>query len=466
MAYYLKCVKCSKNHRFIIYAALFGFLTNFIFGYIYNDNMDLFKLIDTDNQKRLSYHIIYHYIFRFLGIFIISLIFNKKEKNEMKKKSEEHYLNLNRNESSAIILIYEDMEEEMNMKNISSLNVFFVITIMVLQRILEDIYYRSNLRGLDFWMFELPIVSYLNKKIFYFKIYRHHFFAIYINIIFGLLYKLSLLIINMITLDTNEDDEKYIYYKYKKNKWLIPIGIIFYLIYMIPRAYAISKIKFFMDLKYISPYKLLILYGFLGTLISIIIGTISTFFKCPGDYNMKICNIYNNDNEIFIENYKVYWNIQKNFKDILIELIIILFGIITNYFFEFFYILIIKYLTPMHIIFLNLIYSGLLLFSGTIYNNIRNKNKSENNQLKTQKDLMNYIGMIILLISFFGLFVYLEIIVLNFCKLNYNLRENIIKRSIKEYENDKIGQININKGFDEDDENDEEEGNSINYSKK
>ena len=51
MAYYLKCVKCSKNHRFIIYAALFGFLTNFIFGYIYNDNMDLFKLIDTDNQK-------------------------------------------------------------------------------------------------------------------------------------------------------------------------------------------------------------------------------------------------------------------------------------------------------------------------------------------------------------------------------------------------------------------------------
>ena len=218
MGFFLKCVKCSKNYRFIIYSTFFGFLTNYIFGYIYNDNMELFKLIDTDNQKQLSSHIIYHYIFRFLGIFIISLIFNKKEKNEMKKKSEEHYLNLNRNESSAIILIYEDMEEEMNMKNISSLNVFFVITIMVLQRILEDIYYKSNLRGLDLWMFELPLVSYLNKKILYFKIYRHHFFAIYINIIFGLLYKLSLLIINMITLDTNEDDEKYCNLSYSLTK--------------------------------------------------------------------------------------------------------------------------------------------------------------------------------------------------------------------------------------------------------
>ena len=456
MAYYLKCVKCSKTLRFIIYATFFGFLTNFIFGHVYNDNMDIFKLIDTDNQKKLSFHIIYHYIFRFLGIFVIALIFNKRERNNIKKKSEEYSLNESRTESSAIILIYENMEDEINTNNISPLNVYIVITIMVLQRILEDIYYKSSLRGLDLWMFELPLVSYLNKKILHFKIYRHHYFAIYINIIFGLLYKISLLIINMISLDTNEDDDKYIYYKYKKNKWLIPVGIIFYLLYMIPRAYAISKIKVFMDLKYISPYKLLIFYGFTGALISTIIGTISTFLKCPKDYNMKICNI-SNDNDKFIENYKLYWDIQNNFKDIIFEIIIIFFGIITNFFFEFFYILIIKYLTPMHIIFLNIIYSTLLLISGTIYNNIRNKNKSESNQIKTQKDLMNYIGMIILLISFFGLFVYLEIIVLNFCKLNYNLRENIIQRSIKEYENNKIGQININKENNGDDENDEEE---------
>ena len=368
----------------------------------------------------------------------------------MKKKSKEYSLDPSINESSTIILIYDNQEEEID---ISPLNVFIVITIMVLQKILEDIYYKSNLRGLDLWMFELPLVSYINKKILHFKIYRHHFFAIYINIIFGLLYKIILLIINMITLDSNSKNYKYIYYKYKKNKWLIPIGIIFYLIYMIPRTYAISKIKVFMDLKYISPYKLLIIYGFVGTLISTIIGTISTFFKCSEDYNMNICNIYNNNNETYFENFKLYWSIQKKFKDIIFELIIFSFGIITNFFFEYFYMLIIKYLTPMHIIFLNIINSTLLLASGTLYSIIRNKNIYNENE--KQLEIMNYIGMIIIVISFFGIFVYLEIIVLNFCKLNYNLRENIIKRSIKEYENNKIGQININ---DEDDENDEQEG--------
>ena len=82
---------------------------------------------------------------------------------------------------------------------------------------------------------------------------------------------------------------------------------------------------------------------------------------------------------------------------------------------------------------------------------------------------MSYIGIIIILITFFGLFVYLEIIVLNFCKLNYNLRENIIERSIKEYEDDKSRLIKMNKGNDVDDENDEEEDqedNSISYSNK
>jgi len=46
---------------------------------------------------------------------------------------------------------------------------------MVLQEISEDIFYKSNLRALDFWMFELPLLSYFNLKYFKFKIYLHHF---------------------------------------------------------------------------------------------------------------------------------------------------------------------------------------------------------------------------------------------------------------------------------------------------
>ena len=53
---------------------------------------------------------------------------------------------------------------------------------MVLQGILEDIFYKSTLRALDFWMFELPLLSYLSSKEFKFKIYSHHKLAIFTNI--------------------------------------------------------------------------------------------------------------------------------------------------------------------------------------------------------------------------------------------------------------------------------------------
>ena len=65
MACYIKCAIYNKSHKYlkyIIMAAFFAFLTNFTFGYTYDDNMNLFKLIHTKNQKNLSNHIIFHYI--------------------------------------------------------------------------------------------------------------------------------------------------------------------------------------------------------------------------------------------------------------------------------------------------------------------------------------------------------------------------------------------------------------------
>ena len=215
-----------------------------------------------------------------------------------------------------------------------------------------------------------------------------------------------------------------------------------------------------MDLKFISPYKLLLIYGLLGTFINAIIGTISTFFKCPKNFQINICKISNDKNETFLENFSLYWKYQKNFKDILTEIIIILFGIISNFFFELLYILTIKYLTPMHIIFVNLIYSTLLFFSGNLYHKIKNK---EETKAKPGEIILSYIGLIIQIIAFFSLLIYLEIIVLNFCNFNYDLRISIIERSSNEYEKDKIGQLNSSKEEDDDeDDNEDEEEENIN----
>ena len=233
MSSFISFSKIKRGHKYIIFASIFAFLTNYIFGYVYNDDLDLFILISTGIHKKLSCHIVYHYIFRFLGIFIFSLLFYQRERNNSKI---ENPLIKNKNESKDIELIYTNIEEDVKDKaNVTFLLIFIVISIMVFQNLLEDIYRGSNLRGLKLWMLELIIVSYFNYLILKIKIKRHHYLAIIINSLF-LVYKIIYIYIFINTCNKND-----IYCKYSENKWLIPIGIIFYFIYMVTKAYAITK---------------------------------------------------------------------------------------------------------------------------------------------------------------------------------------------------------------------------------
>ena len=438
--------KCNKNYKYMFLTSLFAFFTNYIFGYIYNDYKSVFKFIDTENQIKLSNHIIYHYIFRFLTIFIISFFlfrYEIKARNQIIKKEPKD------NSELALVLIYQDSKSDLLSKlNISTSNVFMVLTILALSSLLDDIFYKSNFRELDFWMLELPILSYLNYKIFNFKIYKHHYLAIFINLIFFPIFKIVSLIILITSSDAiNQNDtdnyEEEVYYYQKKHKGLIPIGIIFYFIFMIPRAYCFTQIKVFMDLKYVSPYKLLMIYGVIGTIITTFIGIISSFFKCHkiGSMDMDICKVSNDDeNTTYFENLKIYWEIQNSAKDVIIEIFSLILGLIVNYLYNLYYILIIKYLTPVHIIFSNLIYSFFLSIIGNFYVSvIRNKETKENDGL--EREVFYYIELVIDAFLIFGLLVYLEIIELNFCELNFYLRENIIKRSSEEYKKGEVREL-------------------------
>ena len=93
--------KWNINYKYLIFGVIFDILTNYIFGYIYDANMHLLILKISDTHEELSKYIIYHYIFRFLGIFIISIIAYKIEEKLSHFKSTKNFLNLG--ESSAII---------------------------------------------------------------------------------------------------------------------------------------------------------------------------------------------------------------------------------------------------------------------------------------------------------------------------------------------------------------------------
>ena len=195
---------------------------------------------------------------------------------------------------------------------------------------------------------------------------------------------------------------------------------------MASRCFALSEIKVLMEYKYISPIKLLIIYGIIGAIIAITISSISTFIECNkiSFLVLKICKIKDEtdktDNTYFLENFKIWWKDPNIFRGLFLLLI----GIIMNFFYRLFYFLIIKNLTVIHIIFSFIFYTILLAWTGTLIKNNYDKHNI----------FFDTIILIIHLIIAFGLLIYLEMIELNFCKLNYNLKKTIIDRSIQDYE--------------------------------
>ena len=475
----IECGKWNYYYKYLIFASIFGILTKYLFGYIYNYNMDLLLFIDTDVHKELSEHIFYHYIFRYLGLFIISIIAHKFEsKLSLPQKKTNSTNFVNEEESSDIKLIYNSADEDMYEKiKISPLYTFIILFLMVFQVILGDIFHRSHLKVLSLWMLELPLLAFLSLKSLNFKIYRHHILAICLTLVFYLTSKIISVLSLTFTTDINEgnDNKLSVYKHYRKHLWLIPFGAILYLIILTSRDYSITKIKVFMDLKYISPNKILIIYGFIGLIISIIIGTISTFAKCTeiGDIDFNICTISNNDNQndnqaYYLENFYLYWEKLTNSTngkiEIFYEISTFTVGVICNFFYYYFYILVIQFLTPTHIFFMNaIIFFFLKIFAYIKYYIYNQVEYDEERKYNTNIRILFYIGGFIDIIGIFGLLIYLEIIVLNFCGFNYNLRESIAKRSISEYELNKIGKIN--NVIEGDGEEEEEEEKDINEHK-
>ena len=246
MSKYMHCGEWNKNNYYILLTTIFAFLTNYIFGFTFNDYLLEIKIgksnvtvTDNDNDNN---HLIINYIFRYLGLILLSSIFYIYElynKNKSLKSNSEN----NIFKSSSIKLIYNNSQENTKNEIITSLSfILLIMIIMVLQEISEDIYYKSNLRPLDFWMLELPLLSYFNIKYFKFKIYGHHKLIIYLYLIVSGIYKIIYLVVVI-----NDDDKKRkegSAFENYNNYWgVIPFGIITYLIIMISRVFSLSEIK-------------------------------------------------------------------------------------------------------------------------------------------------------------------------------------------------------------------------------
>ena len=388
MGTYIKFGDYNSNYKYIITTCFFNYLTYFLFNGI--KEIFILSRIIKDNTRDFSRHGAISDIFNYLVIIIISFILYKYNEKKSSTNIKNHINDNNIKNNSEIILIHNDSKKIINI-NISFLNLFFILSYWVLidhtTRIIE------SLMIFDYCMFELLLTSFIISKMLKIEIYNHQKIGIFIN-------SLCCLILGILRFIYVEEEEKDNFNA--KYYWFIPISIIIYILIISSTSYIYTKLKFYMDLKFISHTKLLILYGIIGFVFSISACTIETSFKCVENKNVTefFCKVYSNitnslnninnaynheiniNNEIYIynennannnsryiENFFIFIEdfLKIESKDKSIEIVLIFFGAISYYCSLYFDILVIKYLTPMHFSFCNLIYLLLIKLTELIF---------------------------------------------------------------------------------------------------
>ena len=136
--------------------------------------------------------------------------------------------------------------------------------------------------------------------------------------------------------------------------------------------------------------------------------------------------------------------------------------VILFFFNKYFAILIIKFFTPVHLIISFPIYyiiQKIVLIINTLIREHSFFNET-NFKFKTEKFILDLTGDIV---SIIGFFIYLEIIEINFCKLNYNLRRYIIIRGNNELYDDSLDNDEYRETiFDEEESREEIGANNMN----
>ena len=390
----------NKLYKYLWFYVITKLISEYLFGKSLPENIKISYLKDL---KDGSSNILVQETFNNIGITIFSLILWKYKP----KFNTKIPISSTQNRHSSISLIYN--EKKNNIKGVNCVFFFLIVFLLFLSKQLNKIFNIIDLKGLDYWMFEIIFICFISVNIFKVSIYIHKKVAIFIIIIFST----SMKFISTLYIIKDNTKKKL----YKDYKWIIPIGIISFILIIFIRGYSYCRLKWLFDLKYISEIKLLIIYGIIGSIFSLISSLISTIIPCI-DKNVFItyfCRIERN-NKYYFDNFLIFfqdlWENEKKWINCLFILIKIFLLFLSNLFM----VLIIKNLSPEYLIFSKDIIYFIIELTSFIFSIF---------------DRIDYsiFNLLTELFAILGVFIYLEIIELNFCGLNFYLRKNIIRRS-------------------------------------
>ena len=298
--------------------------------------------------------------------------------------------------------------------------------------------YNCTISHLDFWMFELIIISYLNANLYKMKIYRHHKFVIFFNLL-PISFKILTIYFSFSYANPAKDNNPYLDKDdaprliYVARWYWIIIGLVIYFPLIFLRSYSYVKMKFFMDFRYISIQSILCVYGIIGGIFYSIICIITTFKKCSkNNIACKYLFNFSDKDGLYFASFKLYFQHFKNYKDVISEIAVIIIGIVSFYLYKYYSMIIIKSLSPLHLIFLSPIYFiffKIILVINNLFYFIFDK-KSKIMEFKVKEAKYNFfLDISGDIFSIIGFLIYLEIFILNCCGLNYDSREKIFLRS-------------------------------------
>ena len=435
MGNFITIGNCNKLYKHIWYYLI----SQLIFEYLFDGNLPEQIKIKNFQPTEFPKNILIQETFNYLGTFIFSIIVYRYEQSQVlstadnKNNKDQSQLNIDDSSSSSssyilrskgtnIELIYNNEDDNTFEKviSISITSIFLTLSVQIMNQL-----YIMNLRALDFWMFEILFISFITLFMFGKQIYKHKKLAITFITLFPSLFK-SLSIFEIIR---NKNEENL----YKIYKWIIPVGIISFLLVTFLRDYSICKIKWFLDYNFNSPNSILIIYSFWGFVICLISSIFSTIIKCNDkfEYINFICTVTskNKNDEIiyYYDNFKIYfkdlWREDRESAINVLYIFLIFFKVLIFYLIKLFSILIIKKLNQVYLICATSIFYFVLRFMRVIFALILKNDYSI---------LVIFYELLAEFFSIIGIIFYLELIEFNFCGLNYNLKKNITIRSIDE----------------------------------
>ena len=412
MKWYIGFGKINKKFRILLLAVLFKILSTLIYG---TNNLEYYEesLSIIDYYSILQDEKLFRSVMRFFGITVLSFVYRKiEDKQEKTTDSKNININLNnseksdslesKNETSKFSLIHNEIEVEVdNTKYVPKILTFGLLLVLV--ELAAQFYNVKAPHDSDFWTFEILFAAYFMRKIFKIKLYKHQIFSMCFIAIFCSLMKC------FICLESNN-------YELSSKLLFIPC----YLVILIIKAYAYNKIKWFMDIRYISISQILFIYGLFGFCITLIISILAMIFKF---------SILSD----FINYYFLSYSV--DFKGFLLEITLIIAYMFFNFFYKFYYMLTLKTFSLIYVLANNSLYylivQIILLIKGGI--NVR--------------VIIFYVLSNIF--SIWSYLIYVELIELKFCGCDYDLKKNITSRS----RNDSISDIGVNGEIDETVEN-------------